>query len=266
MLTLTLAGRSFGRISRLFFSTVAILAGFQVALILSAASVASDGSFEALARAVPAFVQAAIGPALTSFAGMTMLGYFDPVIVLMVVMFCVYVASEPAGDVEAGLVDLLLARPLGRHAIVGRSLVLMVGTLAGLVGGMGLSTWLGLALLAPEDVAWPERRTVIMMMAHLAAISWCLGGIGLAAAAWMSRRAAAVGLVALLAVSLLLLDVLVEFSARFHGLWWVTPFHYFHGAAILQNATDPVRNLTVLGGIGAVAASLAFWQFNRRDL
>ena len=46
---------------------------------------------------------------------------------MLVVQFAVYLAVEPAGDVESRLVDLLLARPLPRHYLLTRSLVVMTG-------------------------------------------------------------------------------------------------------------------------------------------
>jgi len=49
-------------------------------------------------------------------------------------------------------------------------------------------------------------------------------------------------------------------------LWWITPFHYFHGAAILNGTANVPRNLAVLLGLGAVGVAAAYWQFGRRDL
>ena len=263
---LTLVWRSFGRMARPFASVAIILIGFQAALIGSAASVASEHSFEQLAKAVPAFVRGGLGPALTSFAGMTMLGYFDPVIVLLLVQFAIYVGSEPAGDVESGLVDLMLARPMPRRLIVGRSLILVTFSVIALIACMGAGTYVSLWYFAPPDATWPSPSNVALLMAHLAAISWGFGCVALAAAASMNRRASAIGLVALAAVGFLLVDVLVEMSTRFKALWWTTPFHYFHGAAILLGKSHPLRDLTVLGSMGVVAASFAFWQFSRRDV
>ena len=82
------------------------------------------GSFDRLAMMLPAFAQRGFGPALTSFAGMATVGFFEPLIVMLVAQFAIYLATEPAGDVETGLVDLVLARPiaapLARHAIADR--------------------------------------------------------------------------------------------------------------------------------------------------
>ena len=58
---------------------------------------------------------------------MASLGFFEPLIVMLVVQFAIFLATEPAGDVETGLVDLVLARPVPRHWLVTRSLIAMTG-------------------------------------------------------------------------------------------------------------------------------------------
>jgi hypothetical protein len=263
---LTLVRRSFGRIGRLFIAAALLLAAFQLALIAAAVSLQEAGGFERLADAVPAFVRNGLGPALLSFSGMTSLAYFEPLVILLIVLFAIAVATEPAGDVESGLVDLILARPLPRHWLITRSLLLMTGVVVGLVSFIGLSMWTGLWFLAPEGVAWPSPWKVLELMAHLGAIAWSFGCIGLAAAATVARRSSALGIVSLSAVGLFMLHVLVEFSDTFKPIWWVTPFQFFQGPAILYGTARPALDLSVLLGIGIVAAATAYWQFSRRDL
>jgi len=263
---LTLVRRSFGRLSRPFAAVAVILIGFQAALIGSAASVAGERGFLQLANAVPTWIHEGLGPALTSFAGMTLLGYFDPVITLLLVQFAIYVGSEPAGDVEAGLVDLVLARAWPRRVIVIRSLALVTVVVLTLLACMVAGTYASLWLFAPAGVEWPAARNLMMLMAHLGAISWGFGCVALAAGASLNRRASAIGLVALASVGFFLLDFLVEMSTRFKAFWWTTPFHYFHGAAILLRNSHPARDLSVLFGIGIVSASFALWRFSTRDV
>ena len=49
-------------------------------------------------------------------------------------------------------------------------------------------------------------------------------------------------------------------------VWWTTPFHYYHGAAILLGKSHPPRDLSILVGMGVIAASFAFWRFSHRDI
>ena len=263
---ITLVARSFGRIAGPFAAILMVLSGFQLALVAVAASLARSGNFDRLAQIVPAALQPAIAPALTSFGRMTTVGYFDVLIVMLVAQWAIYVATEPAGEIESGLVDLLLARPMPRNRLVTRSLVVMIASTAMLTLAMGVGTLVGLSLLAPPGTAWPEVRVVLLMMAHLMLVAWCFGAAGLAAAGWARRRASALAPVAIAAVALYLVDVL--------GLWWkpaealahLSPSFYFHGGPILAGTADSVRNLSVLGVATVSATALAYWRFGRRDL
>jgi ABC-type transport system involved in multi-copper enzyme maturation permease subunit len=263
---MALVARSLGRVAAPWGAILAVLSGFQVALIAVAASLSSAGEFDRLANIVPSALRPVLGPALMSFGGMTLLGYFDVLIVMIVVQWAIYVSTEPAGEVETGLVDLLLARPIPRHRLVTRSLVVTFGSTLALTLAMGLGTWMGLLLLAPPGDAWPESRLLVLMIAHLTAVAWCFGAAGVAASGWARRRASALAMVAIASMVLYLVDFL--------GLWWspmaavarLSPFFYFHGGPLIAGTADAVRNLTVLGGATIAAVGVAYWRFERRDL
>jgi ABC-2 type transport system permease protein len=263
---IALVARSLGRIAAPFAGVLLILAGFQIALIAVAATFSESGNFERLAQLVPSALQPALAPALTSFDRMTMLGYFDALIVMMLVQWAIYVATEPAGDVEDGIVDLVLARPVPRHLLVTRTLVVMIATTTLLAVAMLVGTVAGLALLAPANSSWPDGSILVLMAAHLTMVAWCFGAAGLAAAAWTSRRTAAITVVAITSMAVYLIDFL--------GLWWspmetlarFTPFFYFHGGPLLAGTDNPVRNLTVLSAMTATFTIFAYVRFQRRDL
>ena len=188
---LTLIRRTLSRIFVVFICLMLLLALFEVAIVVIAGSLHESGGFERIAGLVPAFIQNGLGLALTSFGGMAALGFFEPLIVVLVVQFTIFVATEPAGDVESGLVDLVLARPRPRHQLITRSLIVMTLVAWALPLAMALSMWASLWWLSPEAAVWPARRVVWLLIAHLAAVSWCFGGSALAAAAWARRRGAA---------------------------------------------------------------------------
>jgi hypothetical protein len=267
---LTLVSRSLGRTVGLFAAISILLASFEIAVIAVAASFTGATDFarlsQLMSQIMPGFVQAAFGPAMLSFGAMTTVCYFDPLVVMMAVQFAVFLATEPAGEIEGGLVDLVLARPLPRHWLISRSVLVMTAGASLPTLAMGLATWAGLGLLAPAGAPWPETRVVLLMMIHLAAVSWCFGGAGLAAAAWSRRRGAAQAAVAIASVALYLIDVIGESWARALPLARLLPFHYYHGAAILRGTANAALDLSVLSGIGAAGIALAYWQFGRRDL
>jgi ABC-2 type transport system permease protein len=261
-----LISRSFGRVARPFGGVLIVLGGFQIALIAVASEFADAGNFERVAQLVPAVLAPALAPALTSFDRMTTLGFFDPLVVMLVVQWAIYVGTEPAGEVETGLVDLVLARSFPRHRVITRTLIVTLGSTLLLTLGMLAGTLGGLATLAPAGAAWPTPRVLLLMVAHLTLVGWCFGALALAISGWSRRRGSAIAVAAIGAVALYLLDFL--------GLWWspvetlarLTPFAYFHGGPLLAGSADPVRNLLILASTTIAAAAIGYVQFERRDL
>ena len=263
---LTLVARSLRRIAPVCLGLAAVLAGFQLTLVAVAASYERAGSFDRLASMLPAVARYAFGTAMSSFAGMTTIGFYEIGIILLVAQFAIFIGAEPAGDVDAGFVDVLFSRPLPRHWLVTRTLIVMLIALLGLTLTMGASTWIGLLTMAPAGARWPAPRIVLTLIAHLLMVGCCFGAATLAAAAWARRRAQAQAPVALAAIALYLIDFL--------GVWWsalwpfnrFSPFHFYQGAAILEGRANTVLDLSVLGAASVVASAIAYWQFNRRDL
>jgi hypothetical protein len=263
---LTLIGRSLGRSRGLFAAVALLLAGFQAALVATAASFEEGPGFERLIGLAPAFMQEGLGPALTSFGGLASLSFYEPLLVLLIVEFAIYLAAEPAGDVESGLVDLLLARPVPRHYLVTRSLVMATGASIALPLVMAATLWICLVSFAPATAAWPSARIVWSLIAHLTAVTWCFTGAGLAAAAWARRRSTAHAGVGLSAVAMYLMDFVGDAWSSAAWLAYLSPFHAFHGARILAGTSEPARDLSVLILLGAMGVAAAYWQFARRDV
>ena len=263
---LTLVGRSLRRIAAMTAALGALLAAFQYALVAVAASYERAGSFAFLSALVPDFAKGHIGAGLTSFAAMTTTGYFEPMIVMLVAQFAIYVAAEPAAEIEGGLVDTVLARPLPRHWLVTRTLIVMaIGTVT-LMIAMGTATGLGLRLVAPPRARWPEARIVLQLMVNLLMVTWCFGAATLAAAGWATRRVTAQAPLAVAAIAYYLLNFLATMWEPARSFAWLSPFHYFSGAAILSGGGHLAFNLSILGTGTILAAGVAYWQFNRRDM
>ena len=258
--------RSLGRVRMLSASLVVVLIGLQLSLIAAASSFVEKGNFNLLPQVVPSVVVQRMGPALTSFGGMVLIAYFDPLIVMLLVQFAIYLATEPAGEVESNLVDLLLARPVPRHFIVSRSvIVMMIGTVLMIVA-MQATTWAGLWLMAPAKVEWPVPRTVVSMSAHMTLVAWCFGCAALAASGWTRRRGAAVGAIAVVATATYLVELLESFWAPAREFARFSPFHYYAATGILAGTADQPRNLAILGTTALSALALAYWKYQRRDL
>jgi ABC-type transport system involved in multi-copper enzyme maturation permease subunit len=247
----------------------ALLAGFQLIIVAQAASIESTRSFERMAELIPAFLQRGLGSRamlLASFKGTVTFGYFHPVIAIMVSVLAIYMASEPAYDVESGRVDLLLARSIPRHQLITRSLILSMGVTLGAALAMALGTWIGLHAFASAASNWPAPRIIGLLLLHLVSIGWCFGGLALAVAAGARRWSAAFASVALGAVALYLVEVLGIGWAPARTIAWSSPFHYYPALPIVAGDAVGLTNAAGLVIAAGVLAAVAYWRFNRRDL
>ena len=151
LLTRSLAGAA--RVAAGIFT---VLVGFQLVLVAVAASYEEAHSFERMVQFVPGVFQRSLGGTLSAFAtfkGLVTMGYFHPLVVITVTQFAIYLASEPAGEVENRLLDLLLARRIVAQGV--------------------LTTFvIAYAVQAPERL--PRAATVSMVANGLDFLVFCL--------------------------------------------------------------------------------------------
>ena len=265
----SLLHRSLAQVSRILLAVFALLVGFQVLIVIQASAYEESQSFGRIAELMPGYLQRGLGNLallLASFPGMVTAGYFHPVIVVMLAMLAIYLATEPAYEVETGLVDVILSRPVPRHHLVTRSLLLMVGTVLSAVLAMAAGTWAGLRLFADPAWDWPGVHTLARLIAHLAAVALCMGALGLAVAAGAKRRSTAFAMVAVTAVVLYLLAFLAISWAPARAVAWISPFYYYPAVAVLAGVAPRWSNLLVLTSATGILILVAYWRFARREL
>jgi ABC-2 type transport system permease protein len=259
--------RSLSRMRGVLIGVACLVTLFQVVLVLEARSYDQANMYELLGRMTPDFVQRWLGDSiatLASFRGMVAVGYFHPIIVLLVSMVAAYAASEPAGDAEAGYVDLLLSRPVPRRSLITRSAVVFLVCPPALALLMLAATWAAMAAFAPA-ARWPSLATMLTLAAHLVAVAWCFGALALAVASVVWRRGSALASAAIAAVSLYLTNVVAASWAPARIVDVVSPFHYYRATGILAGQTSPIHDLLVLGSASAALVALAYWRFSARD-
>jgi ABC-2 type transport system permease protein len=261
--------RSLARGRLVFLAVAAILTGFQVMLVVIASALQTARSFTLLSAMMPMGVQQAFGPSvfmLASFAGITTFGYFHPVVVVAVTFLGAYAATEPAGEVEWGLFDLELARPVKRRDVITRSLLVSLGVTAVIGCVMVAGTFTGLAILAPAGSAWPPFPRLLTLAAHLVALAWVFASAGLVASALARRRGTAFGSVAVIVVCLYLLNFVADAWDKAAPLRPYLPFHYFPGFEVASGTAPTAHDLGMLAALSAVLVAVAYWRFERRDL
>jgi ABC-2 type transport system permease protein len=261
--------RSLARGRSVFLAVAVVLTGFQVMLVVVASALQTSRSFSLMSALMPMGVQQAFGPAalmLASFAGLATFGYFHPIVVLAIILVGVYVATEPAGEIEWGLFDLELTRPVPRRAVITRSLLVAFGVTTATACAMIAGTFAGLAIFAPPGADWPHGARILDLAAHLVLLSWPFAAAGLVASAVARRRGAAFGAVAVAVACLYLMNFVADAWAPAAPLRPYLPFHYFSGLAVASGTAPTAHDLGVLAAAAAVLVGLAYWRFERRDL
>jgi hypothetical protein len=267
MTFVVLLARSLARHRALVLSMAALLSAFQILDVIIAYNLQVSGVYAQFASLVPAFVQEAMGGVLVgSFAGAIALGFTHPLVMLSLSCVAIYVASEPAGEVEDGLVDLVVARPVPRSLIVTRSTVAYVVGTAAIVAMMLVANRIAVGFVSPATAKALPLARLAWVAANLLAIVWCFGAAAMVMAAHVRQRLRAVGAVAMVAVFLYLLQFGAAAWAPLRPFARISPFHYYEPMQTLLGTMSPLPKLIGLLAASGALLALAYTVYGRRDL
>ncbi|HYU80990.1 MAG TPA: hypothetical protein VEK56_18520 [Vicinamibacterales bacterium] len=258
--------RSFSRTRALLLSLAAVLVLFQVLVVSAATYLRETGRLSQFVALLPGVVQQMTSGIFAGFGNMVAVGYFHPVVIFVFVGTAIVVASEPAADVESGVVDLVLARPVARWRLVARSLFMMVLTTTAIAGLMLAASRLSITFVSSSDPT-VSTRVLAKLAANLVAVAWVMGAVSLAAASIARRRAPAAGVTGIIALALYFLNLLAEIWPRMAPYGPLSPFHYYRATAIIADVgTRWARDIATLLAGASVFSIVAFIAFSRRDL
>jgi len=266
---LALLLHSIRRVRTLVLVMAWILAGFQILLILAASVIQESNGFGQLAGLLPDFMRQMLGPsviALLSFSGIVCLGYFHIAVIGALIGLTVVLATEPAGEIETQFMDLVMAHSMSRHWIITRTVLLILGCTAFVLGAMMLGTWFGLHWLAPKEAIQPTLRIARALICNLGVLLLCWGGVTLVMTSLARRRSVPGSAVGLLALASYLVDYLARVWKPARSVSWLSPFHYFNAVDFMTSGTLPPRDIWVLAGTAVCGCGLAYVLFARRDL
>jgi ABC-2 type transport system permease protein len=263
---MVLLGHSIRRQRILLIAACALLFGFQILIILVARGLQETGGFATLENLIPDAVRQWTDIPALSFRGMVSFAYTHPVVLVFLMVMAIAVGTEPAGEVESKIIDLLLARPVARASVIGRSFLVLLAATVAAVGSMLLGTWSGLLLLARGSAPWPAPRVILSLAANLSLIVTAWGSIALLIASLSRRRGGAAGIAALLALATFIVDAVGRLWGPLRLATVVSPFHYFSPFPLITGAPLPVRDVVVLAAITLVAFLAAQVAYARRDL
>lgn len=238
---------------------------FTVALF---PSVRGEESFDELADQLPEAMRSLFGIdadiPLTSPAGYLHGRLFGSLLPLLLLVFGIGAGTRAiAGSEESGALELLLAQPVTRTAVLAQRYGAMVAMLAGLTL-MFLAALAGLGPLFGALEGVPATG-LAGATGGVFALSLLHATVAFAAGAATGRRAVALASAATLAVAGYLVQGLSGVSDVVHPLRFVNPWHWYLGRNMLARGVAPdalvlpVAVSVVLVGVAAVA-------FRRRDL
>jgi ABC-2 type transport system permease protein len=266
---LILVLHSLKRLRTLLLAMGVLLGAFQVLLIVIAAALERTNAFASLGALLPPFARELLGPSATSFisfSGLVSQGYFHPVVVGSVVGISIAIATIPTLEIESGFIDLILSRPLARHWIITRSILVMLICAVALLAIMVTGTTVALRALGPKGAAGPAPGVILSLAVNLGLLmfSWC--GIAMALGAASRRRSVAGTIAGLLALATFLLDYIARAWHPAEAVAWLSPFHYYNALELIMGRPLDPHHLWTLAGIATTGFALAYVLFARRDL
>ncbi len=264
-----LVAQSLRRVRKFLLAAGVLLAGFQVVLILQANSIQASSSFAQMGNLVPSFAREVLGPsfvAFLTFKGIVCLGYFHPVVMGALISVSLTLATIPVMEIETGFIDLVLARPVARHWIVTRSILVALISTVYLLAMMAIGTWIGLNYYAAKDAGWPSAGLIGSLAVNLGLLMLCWSAITLAIGCACRRRGSAGAISGLLALAAYLTDYIGRAWKPAESVAWLSPFRYYTPFELVMGSALSAKSLYVLGGIAVGAFALAYLLYSRRDI
>jgi ABC-2 type transport system permease protein len=170
----------------------------------------------------------------------------------------------PAGEIDRGTIDVLLALPVNRTRIVACEAIV------GLTTGLLLIT---LVLAGNVIGRWsfdPQPRDTLIPLLHVSANLYALyvavGGITCLVSSLSDRRGRAVGVVFGILIASYFLNSIAALNATASKFSFLNVLHYYRPLRVLQGDGTPVRDVVVLIVVGVVLGAVGWIAFARRDI
>lgn len=262
MNVLRIAGRSLRSYRRPLLVWTLSLAALGLLTVLFWPAVRDATGLEDLIASLPEALRALIGSDdLLSPEGF-LNSRLNSIFPLLITVYAAFrVASETAGEEQAGGFELVLGAPVHRYELLlGKALAVGVAIVV-LMTGTGLAMALGGVVV---DLGVPVVRLLAATTA-LALLGLAFGAVTFAVAGVTGRRGVSLGVGAGLAVSLYVLYGFAPLVPALDGLRPLTPFDHAIGYDPLSNGLEGFGSL-VLGAITVLGIAAGLVGFERRDV
>jgi ABC-type transport system involved in multi-copper enzyme maturation permease subunit len=236
-----------------------VIASFGGAQGLDAILERIPPALQAFTRTRPEFL------ALSGLAGYLSLGFTHPLyIVLAGAAVIGFAARSLSGEMDRGIIQIPLARPISRQAVYSSRLlgIAVICVLLAITGPLGMVVGM---LYAQPNGEFAYGHLIAVALNGLA-LFWAIGGLAL----WGSAAASTAGRVVGWAITLLVISYFVDYFA---GIWtplqtirFLSLFDYSDPTQALVSGQVSTENLVTLTVVGVVAAIAGLVIFSRRDL
>jgi hypothetical protein len=216
---------------------------------------------------LPAFIKVLLGGEalqLGNIAGLIAIGYQDPFILLLYMLFAVGVPTALlAGETQKGNMELILSRPTTKtHVYICAALITVTG-MAALVVVMFTGTVVSTNLYDFEQEV--PLHSFFILAVNGGILAAAVGGIALLAAACFQR-----GLAVSLTIAFLVINYVIEVVTTWlPSMKWLYPatiFYYVGDPKIFTETAWPLADMAMLLTLLAVSTVLGGIIWQRRDL
>lgn len=213
-------------------------------------------------------VQAMLGTELAEQFGPAVavaIPWTHPVVLALSWAHAVICATRvPAGEIDGGTADILLALPVSRWTIVLSETVALLAAGCAVLALLVAGNLLGTGLVADYPPVDPWRRAAVA--ANLYGLYLSVGAVAWLASALSSRRSHAITVVFLFLVVSFLLNYLTPFWQPAKTVSFLSLLTYHRPLPILRDGVWPWHDLAALFGFAAALWLLAGTIFARRDV
>jgi ABC-2 type transport system permease protein len=162
-------------------------------------------------------------------------------------MFC---TRFPAGEIDRGTIDVLLALPVSRRRIYLCETIVFLGGGTLMIGAGAIGYAIGSTAVPFENR--PEWTLVWFVLINLFCLYVAVGGVAFLVSSLSERRGRAVFTVFAIVVASFLMNFLAQFWAPAQPFAILSVLEYYQPANILRSGALPLGDVAVLLAIGAV--------------
>jgi ABC-2 type transport system permease protein len=188
---------------------------------------------------------------------------FFQVWVLVAAMFAIALGTRgAAGEAAAGTIEIPLSAPVSRTRY-------LLATIA--VQAIGLAILAAVAVLSVVLLG-----PLIDIAFDLAAFTWAgvlsfafgcaMAAVSCLVAVLTLDRARSMGVAAIVLILMYLAISIALLEPSIEGLKYLSAFHYYRPAGVIDEGRVPVGELALFGAVALLSWGLAVWRFRTRDL